>query len=646
MVYFFKNTRFLAFAKLILFAALSLFFEGKCLAQESSVTLQLIDKLLKQFNQNAKDSVAFHENLGAELRKNINKSMEVLGYKRAFIFGENDMYFAEGMHKHFTSAPRSLVTNVKRNKEHVKMENNHIRLFYSDEALFRWRRVNKILTKEINETIFKKLKKDRIRQNYELLDPFYKQKLLDYSLLEAWIYKEISCQLLAGNSELRKLGEKEVKIKPADWLPEFDYRDWEGKEDQITIQDLLLASYPMDGQFNFYIHEFIREKGYFLFKNLPGKYYNSGKTLKVRWTDSNGKTLVTDTKADFFNAVITFPIPVKFLKKQMIYRLDLLAAPETHGGFSIEDDFCMSNETFFNSKGLVNPNSENNTVILHSLYFRTSKHDKFFTKDKEFLDTLPTNDFKAEIVIDEPFGQFELEGDDVIKSPVRFRAHTYQFNKTLSFLYNKFVLYYFQVPAITSVDTVDVKTPILAELDHTVDAPFVRNVKLGAPAWKVDLDDIEDTLKYHGTYFLPPPPKSQFIMSQGAIPPKIEKQHFVNPAQEMFNNPTLEIHFKGTESFFPLLKSVQQQLQKRIEDRAHFFFMLHARKRKQQKQGEYLSLDYFIKQEMENLPEEVKNVLDTKTISFSKIEILESYKIPGTEQTTSSIRGYIIDGEE
>jgi hypothetical protein len=69
----------------------------------------------------------------------IRADMEVLvgglGYERAFIFGENDKYFEEGMWERFTSEPKPFGVAMDRDPNHVQLENRHVDLWKCDRSL-------------------------------------------------------------------------------------------------------------------------------------------------------------------------------------------------------------------------------------------------------------------------------------------------------------------------------------------------------------------------------------------------------------------------------------------------------------------------------------------------------------------------------
>lgn len=69
------------------------------------------------------------------IRTDMESLISGLGYERAFIFGENDKYFEEGMWEQFTSAPQPFGVDMGRNANHVELEERHVDLWKCDRSL-------------------------------------------------------------------------------------------------------------------------------------------------------------------------------------------------------------------------------------------------------------------------------------------------------------------------------------------------------------------------------------------------------------------------------------------------------------------------------------------------------------------------------
>ena len=114
--------------------------EGIQLAAQYQDTLDLmIEAALNAYLVETQDSIAAVRTGCDNLRADMDNLMGTLGYQRAFVFGENDKYFAEGMSDEFASAPQELGVTLERNPDHIELENKHVELYECDVALAKYK---------------------------------------------------------------------------------------------------------------------------------------------------------------------------------------------------------------------------------------------------------------------------------------------------------------------------------------------------------------------------------------------------------------------------------------------------------------------------------------------------------------------------
>ncbi|MEZ5038436.1 MAG: hypothetical protein R2828_01030 [Saprospiraceae bacterium] len=181
--------------------------------------------------------------------------------------------------------------------------------------------------------------------------------------------------------------------------------------DYIPLNNVI-ASYPLDGQYNFYRKTYELGKGYLLLaraqpdllQNLPEGY-----TQGIRLTKSQEPfSQVFDFQVDQEGKNISFSFPEGFLEKAQIYQLELIQFP-------VQDNGPAAAET----------------AILYTLYFRTSQ---YATLQEKLANLSPLNmgnrgGLIAKAFIDEPFGVFELgrgQEQGLIKMEADLRPSWYQ----------------------------------------------------------------------------------------------------------------------------------------------------------------------------------------------------------------------------
>ena len=84
------------------------------------------------------DSILACRSDAGKLREEMDKIIERKGLERYMILGKNDEYFKEGMHKNFKKPPVKMQVEIDRDKDIVRLEALHSRLYQRDATLYDW----------------------------------------------------------------------------------------------------------------------------------------------------------------------------------------------------------------------------------------------------------------------------------------------------------------------------------------------------------------------------------------------------------------------------------------------------------------------------------------------------------------------------
>ena len=133
------------------------------------------------------------------------------------------------------------------------------------------------------------------------------------------------------------------------------------------------ASYPENGQFNFYPNENSSKIGHFVLTENDKFLAKSKMPLRMIFEDTEGKQTETKGKYDIEKLALFFDIP-EDLKNEEMYKLSF----------------------FFNK------------TEWHTIYFRTSKYDSFFEKIKAINFEFDSVKCVSAATIDEPFEDAEV----------------------------------------------------------------------------------------------------------------------------------------------------------------------------------------------------------------------------------------------
>jgi len=284
----------------------------------------------------------------------------------------------------------------------------------------------------------------------------------------------------------------------------------EVKEATFTVGDLIdyipesniAVSYPMPGQFNFYLKEHTGEKGFVQLKADQGYLITNppaGYTPKVVIEKPDGIYYSGDVTYDQENKRIMFDMPSTVLEQNTIYKLRLTywsttGTPQMAGaaiplaavaptdlanvlGISSSGSGPNASETELNAYG----EAEEDEMELLSVYFRTSEYDNLHDKLEAFEQNCTSNGSDYTVAFNtanlEPFDRYERQGTNFTPPLLTLKAdlsNTWYKNQVKPLIYDHFPVlypYFFEVtnrptfgfgsPPIENVAFMNVKAGML-----------------------------------------------------------------------------------------------------------------------------------------------------------------------------------------
>ncbi|MBK8045345.1 MAG: hypothetical protein IPK21_23440 [Haliscomenobacter sp.] len=446
----------------------------------------VLPKAYAMLEQEAADSAAYRQSEGVAIRAEMEKILPSKGLERLMVFGPDDAYFKEGMHKKFSDEPRVLWMHMERDSSMIRLEYLHVSLYHSDKALFRWKDIQKRVATS-------KAKEDQAQWTlrFEHL-PSDRQKALGKEKNQVlWVANEIACSIVSDLQ--RDSNQSPKKIESLDL--DFQLVPHNLTENAITAfpipSEKIPVSFPRNGQYGFCPTESIPGTGYVHFPDGTSALFEDtlwrNRVLKARWTGINGHQTYTQAayQKRFLNpGIVFFNIPKSFFEKGMVYRLELVVIPES----ALTPNHDVSEPCFEKLRGnfpLLSVNTKRasipNEILLTELYFRTSKYT-VLGKSITLKGTMNWNTGILSFVTDEPFDPTETQPSDYAQAPVSFIFTSSQFHTLSQKLQDQTINYYMRVPQVEDLSKLGPNEPAIIELDNTLNAPFMRSVGNGNPS--------------------------------------------------------------------------------------------------------------------------------------------------------------------
>ncbi len=206
-----------------------------------------------------------------------------------------------------------------------------------------------------------------------------------------------------------------------------------GDMPEVILPSNVIASYPIDRQYNFYRNESLqggvklKVSQEYLYEGLPNNYKVYSRFTQVDLPPSAG--IVMPTTYDTGSNGIAFGIPTNnLLKKNKIYKMDLVVLPV--GGIA-----------------------SNNEEVLYTIHFRTSSYNKLNNKINKMIEgknytynsatgTFPMDLVPSDLNNLEPFDEFELIGGTTFEPLIQWEGiligNNWYKNKIKPLIYDHF----------------------------------------------------------------------------------------------------------------------------------------------------------------------------------------------------------------
>lgn len=530
------------------------------------------------------------ENQRAQIKTLIGE----LGYDPKSIVGDSAKYIQLGGSKLWDSDPHYLLNEVPRRPGQYRLEAAVVDLYFSDK----WYLKNKNILSKLHGIM-----EDSGLRSAEL------------SRLK-WDVNEWS-DLLDSNSI--KSNERFVEHSIKRNLLYDNSTNWEYKCDRSAIRDIHFTSsyvdfvrtelinnktvsYPFDGQFNFYIDGFKRYCGYMIYKVGEKEYRNMEFKYGVAvWTHSSGESFscLLKTRSHKNFDLVTYPIPYHWLKPGQIYSLEF---------YESKLEQIIQNESMpkplVHTMPLLISGNPDKFELIGQIFFRTSMYPSFFDK---ILDTQPEWGGKdvVHIPLDEPLEQSE------VNTALPYRNAVWNYTYDLHFTFNHLLREgdaqrYLSVPEMYEVDTINFKEKSIYDLDHTIDAKFIREVGRSRDRMKERVYDIKagdrsiiaDTLD-----------GSMKVSVIGNIPKSITEEDFKN-GQVSYTPMTLKLHNSLMEQLRRDYAVLQMELRDRRKERARLFYNIYVVLQKRKGLPIERDYDYFFQKESEYWTEVVQRAIE------------------------------------
>jgi hypothetical protein len=229
----------------------------------------------------------------------------------------------------------------------------------------------------------------------------------------------------------------------------------------------ILASYPVNGMYNFYKEEWIEQKGYiYLAEGQPELFYVMPDDVdqKIKLTVQGGIPLYFDYNYNGFENLVEFPLLPEWLEPGKQYQLEIVRVPkgsytntdvQGYGQLTGDPDLLAASGTGSYSEPPADPeNSEapqsEETAILN-MYFRVSDYNTFLDKinanTNEQTQLWTEEDFgfpytvlAKNLITNEPFDEIETNGTTSNDPLITFKTPDIKYSnwfKSYDKIYNR-----------------------------------------------------------------------------------------------------------------------------------------------------------------------------------------------------------------
>jgi len=591
---------------------------------DAQITIESVDTVLERMEAEIEEQVVLERKLAGQLRADMNELIESTELIRSMIVGRDDKYIKEGMHANFRSAPGSMLVRHDRDRRVISLEDKHVELYHSDRRLH--------MCMELKDEVAQ-LKNNRMAKKALFL------QLTSDSSTNAMIESHV-LQDFTMVSQLKPRVPKHRRSFKSDLITikrenPIDYKA------HARLSECMIASYPYDGQANFYIDEDIGRTGYFLLDRDPWRVFenlNQNKQqLLIRWTSADQEVFFTKTTYDRLVKVIYFHLRPDLLDLNTIYKFELVKCRYDMPDEQYADSYTLEHYLGLKTRELRGCADLSEEDIEFTGYMRTSSYRELEDKlnDAQIGEYQEHSDSRI-INLREPFSRSEISMDSLGNSIVSLNV-SYLDRKNKEVLTHRDLFYFLTVPTIEEIDTTQYEQKLIADYDNTINTLFVEQLKLGAPRKYESFKDYRGDTIVSDIEIKDHRVGNHLDVDWDNILEPVNQEHFLKNEYKVAKSTRVKFEYPYVAKLDQYRSSLKELLLERIDDRANYFYMLDIVKRKRSGDAKRLTPDFFRNREHQYLPDVVKEVLDGAYDPANDYDpsLLISNSLPGLKLKTT-----------
>lgn len=398
----------------------------------------------------------------------------------------------------------------------------------------------------------------------------------------------------------------------------------------------IAASYPLNGQFNFYAHEFNRYEGYLTFREYMSRLNHDvdPKHLWIKWKNTKGEILFNEAYYDQNQLSVFFSIPAVFLETNTLYEFSLVAI-DPHEFKPLLAFYAKStlgelinNEIWHIEVEDKKPKEEQ----LFKAYFRTSRHQRFFDKIpyQEFVID-EKNNHTYKLILDEPLGQEEVNGLHGLNPLGRYEFQPpHQLKNDLDKLYSNNLAFFLSHPNQDYIKHLVSTDTLFSKIDSIVDIEFLPFSKRTYKYRHIQYEKISKKkgFVFNNQALLPPFPENEVDITYHNIAEQITENDFKTKKVFPLTKSEILAEYRLPSFAHQVFPKIQPIIEKRKVEYVSLLEALDKIKGRTQKynQGTYqAALDHI-------LPKEIDHILKVKELDIPRgalIVFYLHYSLPG-----------------
>lgn len=298
--------------------------------------------------------------------------------------------------------------------------------------------------------------------------------------------------------------------------------------------DEIAASYPLNGQFNFYPHELNRYEGFITFREHQAELMDqgNGNSLWAKWKNTKDEVLYTAAIYDLPRSSVFFILPVGFLEAGDLYEMSLVKTNplDFDPFFTFYSKYTLAELIDRSIWHLELERERPAEAHYFKAYFRTSIHQKLFYKFP--LQTFRVKDAATNsyhFVLDEPLGPEEVFGLHGLDPMGQFSFEPAGYaKKALGNIYNDNLSLFLSHPNTAYIQHLASVDSLYPKIDSIVDIEFLPFRKRRYKYRHIKYQKIRKKTGYtsNNELIIPPYPENEVEMEYINVAPAVMAKDF------------------------------------------------------------------------------------------------------------------------